>query len=119
MASSEQNELPTLVESNALMVFLQSELLELEALSGSEEQEARSLLQQLEQQTTLLQALSQGHHNQQLPVQTELELAEQLDRWDTAQMLYMRSCGHAIVVRGRPQADYVFCIHILLIRSPP
>jgi len=93
MASSDQNgELPTLAESNALMAFLQSELLELEALSGSEEQEARSLLQQLEQQTTLLQALSQGHHSQQLPVQTELELAEQLDRWDTAQMLYM--CMH-------------------------
>lgn len=83
MASSDQNgELPTLAESNALMAFLQSELLELEALSGSEEQEARSLLQQLEQQTTLLQALSQGHHSQQLPVQTELELAEQLDSLD-------------------------------------
>jgi hypothetical protein len=65
-------------DTQALMAFLQSELQQLEAVDGEEDDEARLLLQQLEQQTSVLQAMSQ--HAEQQPVLSELQLAQQLDK---------------------------------------
>lgn len=80
----QQQVLPSLAESNALMDFLQSALQQIELQSGSEDEEARGLLQQLEQQASLLQAM-QAHgrpSEDHMPrgVLTDLQLAEQLDR---------------------------------------
>jgi uncharacterized protein YydD (DUF2326 family) len=58
------------------MAFLQSELQHLEAAVGSEDHEARQLLQQLEQQTAVLQSMSVQADP---PVLTDLQLAEQLE----------------------------------------
>lgn len=65
-------------DTQALMAFLQSELQQLEAVAGEEDDEARLLLQQLEQQTSAMQAMSQ--HAEQQPVLSELQLAQQLDK---------------------------------------
>jgi hypothetical protein len=64
------------------MEFLKTELQQLEAASGGEEDaEARALLRQLEQQTAVLQALAA---QQQQPASdaalSDLELAHQLDK---------------------------------------
>lgn len=73
--------LPSLFEANGLMAFLQSELSQLESLSGEEDKEARMLLQQLEQQTAVLQEMTaRASNQQQQPQFSELELAAQLDR---------------------------------------
>lgn len=67
----------TVGDTQALMDFLQSELQQLEAAVGSEDQEARQLLQQLEQQTAVLQSMSVQADQ---PVLSDLQLAEQLDK---------------------------------------
>lgn len=60
----------------SLLSFLQSELQQLEALAGAEDDEARALLQQLEQQMQAMSLQQAGHQ----PVLTDLQLAEQIDR---------------------------------------
>lgn len=66
-------------DTQALMAFLKSELQTLEAAAGAEDDEARQLLKQLEQQTAVLQSMSVQPAEQQ-PVLSELQLAEQLDK---------------------------------------
>jgi hypothetical protein len=73
-------DLPKLLSgSDELLTFLQAELLQLEAVQGYEDTEARDLLQKLEQQTHSLLNLSK----QQLddgPTISDVQLLEQIDK---------------------------------------
>lgn len=85
-------DLPDMLGSEALMQFLQDGLQQLEAGQGFADAEARGLLQQLQQQTAILQALAGAQQqDQQL---TDIQLAEHIDRYDVCTPLVPQCIGN-------------------------
>lgn len=71
-------DLPGLLGSDVLLQFLKDGLQQIEDGQGHADDEARHLLNQLQQQTAIMQALAEGQQEQQSF--TDLQLAEQIDR---------------------------------------
>lgn len=97
--------LPDLLNSSGLMEFLASTLQDLEDAQGGEDDEARSLLAQLEatlqqhNQAANRQALREAPLQQQAALHlTDIEIASQIDRW-ACRMLRGRCWSAKQVVR--------------------